>query len=131
MEWLLVGFVLGALVMFAFTRHHATQAELFRRLYEEATKGGAAHLHDALTVEAARRIVERAEHEALDADGEEVPRSAPPPRQKGKPAPAPAPAPARADFPCFDCDEIVKWGSSECRACEARYSYAGGVARRA
>jgi hypothetical protein len=119
MEWLLVGFVLGALVMFAFTRHHATQVELYKRLYEEATKGVVSHLHDAITIDGARHIVARAEAEALD---EEEPPPPPPPVKKL--------VPSGTDFQCQECDQVVKWGASECRACETPYSYAGGVARR-
>jgi hypothetical protein len=131
MEMLVIGFVLGGLVMFAFTRHHAAQAELYKRLYEEATKGVGGHLHDALTVDAARRIVARDEARQARAEDERTPDSSPePPPEKPKPKAAIAPKGSLKKpgprFLCLNCKEDVKWGGSHCRYCDVAFAYTDG-----
>jgi hypothetical protein len=136
MEMLVIGFVLGGLVMFAFTRHHAAQAELYKRLYEEATKSVGGHLHDALTVDAARRIVARDEaRQARATENVDEPDSSPdsssePPPEKPKPrALIPPKGSLRKPGPrflCLNCKEDVKWGASHCRYCDVAFAYADG-----
>ena len=113
MTMLLVGLVLGALAMFAATRRRAEQATRYRRLYEEATKSGAKHLHDILTVEAARAILER---EGANKPAATLPAEAP----KGLRMEV---LPPGKPFACFECAADVAWGARACDECGTGYRY--------